>query len=516
MSPIKIRSKFPLTIVTCAVLMVSSAFLTYAQTQAEMLSESFREAIHKVKPAVVSISAEKTVKQQTKAPKEYNMEDMPDIFKKFFGDEFFRNSPYMNPKRDWQGSGVIISPEGEVLTNNHVVSDADKLTVTLDDGKNVEVDMESVKSDPGSDLAIFKLKENGSYSYAKLGDSDALQVGDWVLAIGSPFGLNQTVTEGIVSAKGRTSSDVQIGGEDFFVKDYIQTSAAINPGNSGGPLINLKGEVIGVNNAIQTAGAMGNVGIGFAIPSNLASSVIDSLKKYGEVKRGYVGVYLKPLESNDIAKWYKQEFGIDQGVFVESVIPGSPAEKAGLKEGDVIILFNEQKIVNPGQMINMVSALPPGTSVEMTVLRKGKKMEINLTLAQRTADVAFSNAQKYLGIAVETLTADIAEKLGYQKDMKGVVVVDVLPGSSAAQVDIQPNDVISEVNMNGDPVTSSSQFEKVLSDAVAGMKEKGAKDHLILLHIFRAGNKYPDKWVAPTIRLEDEKSEKPEKESEQK
>jgi serine protease Do len=517
MNPIRIRSKVPIAIITVALLAFSSAYAAYAQTQAEQLSELFREAIHKVRPAVVSISAEKTVKQQAKAPKGYDMEDMPDVFKRFFGDEFFRNNPNMDPRRDWQGSGVIISPEGDILTNNHVVADADKLTVKLDDGKTVEVDMASVKADPGSDLAIFKLKDSGTYSFAKLGDSDALQVGDWVLAIGSPFGLNQTVTEGIVSAKGRTSSDVQIGGADFFVKDYIQTSAAINPGNSGGPLINLKGEVIGVNNAIQTAGAVGNIGIGFAIPSNLANTVIESLKKFGEVKRGYVGVMLKPLESNDISKWYKQEFGIDQGVFVESVIPGSPAEKAGLKEGDVIILFNSQKIINPGQMINMVSALPPGTSVEMTILRKGKKMDINLTLAQRTADIALSQAQKYLGVAVETLTPELAEKLGYKNDMKGVVVVEVEPGSSAAQVDIQPNDVITEVNMNGDPVTSSSQFEKVISDSINAMKEKGEKDHLILLHIFRAGNQYPDKWVAPTIRITDEKKdEKKENKSEEK
>lgn len=511
MNPIRIRSKVTIAITTIAVLTFSTAYTAYAQTQAEQLSELFRDAIHKVKPAVVSISAEKTVKQQTKIPKEYNMEDMPDIFKRFFGDEFFRNSPYRDPKRDWQGSGVIISPEGEVLTNNHVVADADTLTVKLDDGKSVEVDMESVKADPGSDLAIFKLKDGGNYPFAKLGDSDALQVGDWVLAIGSPFGLTQTVTEGIVSAKGRTSSDVQIGGEEFFVKDYIQTSAAINPGNSGGPLVNLKGEVIGVNNAIQTAGAMGNIGIGFAIPSNLANTVIESLKKFGEVKRGFIGVQLMPLESNDLAKWYKQEFGIDQGVFVKSVIPGSPAEKAGFKEGDVIILFNGQKIVDRGQMINMVSALPPGTSVDITVLRKGKKMDITLTLAQRTADIALTLAQKYLGISVETLTPELAEKFGYKKDMKGVIVVDVEPGSSAAQVDIQPKDVITEVNMNGDPVNSDSQFEKVISDTVAAMKEKGEKDHLILLHIFRAGNQYPDKWVAPTLRITEDKKDKDEK-----
>ncbi|MGC9327555.1 MAG: Do family serine endopeptidase, partial [Candidatus Hinthialibacter sp.] len=479
------------------------------QNAADILSGSFREAIDKVKPAVVSISAEKTAKP-VDVQKQFDMDDIPDIFKRFFGEEFFRNNPFQNmtPKRDWQGSGVIISAEGEVLTNNHVVEGADSITVTLDDGRNIEADMDSVKTDPGSDLAIFKLKENGDYPYAELGDSDSLQVGDWVLAIGSPFGYNQTVTEGIVSAKGRTSSDVPIGGEEFFVKDYIQTSAAINPGNSGGPLINLKGEVIGINNAIQTAGGLGNVGIGFAIPANLAKSVIDSLEKYGEVRRGYVGVYLKPLESDDIAKWYKQEFGIDQGVFVESVIPDSPAEKAVLKEGDVIILFDGEKVTSPGQMINMVTALSPGTEVELTIIRKGKRMTKNLTLAQRTAEIAMTNSQRYLGMKTETLTPEIAEALGYEKDMKGVVVTQVIPGGSADQVDIQENDVITEVNMSGDPVTSVSQLEGILTDIVSDMKKKGEKDHLVLLHIFRADRKYPDKWVAPTIRLEEETEEK--------
>ncbi len=493
------------SIVLCTVFMLMlfmSQSIWAEQNAAQMLSDSFREAISKVKPAVVSISAEKTAKP-AQMPKEYDMEEVPEFFKRFFGEEFFKNPRFMNPKRDWQGSGVIISAEGDVLTNNHVVADADSITVKLDDGRTIEADISSVKTDPASDLAIFKLKENGEYPYASLGNSDELKVGDWVLAIGSPFGLDQTVTEGIVSAKGRTSSDVQIGGEDFFIKDYIQTSAAINPGNSGGPLINLEGEIIGVNNAIQTAGVPGNLGIGFAIPSNLANKVIDSLKQFGEVKRGYIGVMMRPLGSNDVAKWYKQEYGIDEGVFVESVIPGSPAEKAGLKEGDVITLFNGEKVINPGHMINQVTALSPGTEVELTIIRKGKQTTVHLTLAERTGEIALSYAQKYLGITVETLTPDNAEKLGYEKNMKGVVVVEVEPGSSAAQVELQPNDVITEVNMNGDEIEDSSQFEKFISDTVKEMKEKGQRDHLILLHIFRAERKYPDKWVAPTIRLTD-------------
>ncbi len=495
-----------------SMLMLSSAFAMAAENPAELLSQSFREAIHKVKPAVVSISSEKDAKPSQLPQDDSRMDEMQELFKRFFGEGNLPNprnfDPRMNPRRDWQGSGVIISPEGDVLTNNHVVDGADSITVTLDDGRTIDADMSSVLSDPGSDLAVFKLKDKDEYPYAELGDSDALLVGDWVLAIGSPFGLDQTVTQGIVSAKGRTSSDVHIGGDAFFVKNYIQTTAAINPGNSGGPLINLEGEIIGLNNAIQTAGVPGNLGIGFAIPSNLINSVIKSLNEFGEVKRGYVGVKLDSLENNNLNKWYKQEYGIDKGALVSEVLPDSPAEKADLKEGDLIIELNGKTVINPGQMINMVTAFPPGEEIELTIMRKGKQINKTIVLSQRPTEIALSVSQKYLGIAVETLTPELAKKLGYEEGFEGVLVTNVDQGSSAFNVNIRRYDVITEVK-NGEKVTTAAEFEKLLTEFVEKMRENGDSDRVYLVHINRADPSYPNRWVAPKITLKKE-TDKPE------
>jgi len=469
----------------------------------DQLSEAFRAAIAKVKPAVVSISAEK----KSKPVKMPGIENIPEMFKQFFPEGFFDQQ--IDPQRDWQGSGAIISPEGHVLTNYHVVKDADKLTVTLDDGREIEADLNQILTDPGSDIALIKLKEDGTYPYAVLGDSDAMQIGDWVLAIGSPFGLSQSVSQGIISAKGRTSSDVPVGGRDFYVKDYIQTTAAINPGNSGGPLINLRGEIIGINNAIQTAGIPGNLGIGFAIPSNLAKSVIDSLKQYGKVKRAYIGVMLENLDSSNLSQWYKQEYGINHGALVTEVIPGTPAEQAGIEKGDLIILFNGEKVLNNGHLINMVTARPIGESVELTILRKGKKMTKSLVLAERPEEdplaMIRTDAEKLLGVTVTALNPELAKEKGYDEKLKGILVTRVIPGSSAQRVDIQINDVITEINDN--PVSSRDQFEKALADIVKEMKEKKLTERVILLHVYRADRRYPDKWVAPTITLEPEESQ---------
>lgn len=470
------------------------------ENNAKALSESFRGAIQKVKPAVVSISAERKAEKGSIM----DLERIPDIFKPFIPKEF-QDIP-MNPKRDWQGSGVIISSDGEVLTNYHVVKDADKIQVVLDDGSEVDADMSSILTDPGSDIAIFKLKKNKEYPNAKLGDSDAMQVGDWVLAIGNPFGLSQTVTQGIISAKGRTSSDVPIGGSEFYVKDYIQTTAAINPGNSGGALVNMDGEVIGINNAIQTAGVPGNLGIGFAIPSNLAKSVIDSLKQFGKVKRGYIGVGLADLSEDNLAEWYRQEFDITHGALVATVYPGTPAEKAGIREGDLIILFNGVKIQNNGQLVNLVTSTPVGSEVEVTVLRRsGDRVNLKLTLEERpdTVELAMPTdlSEKLLGLSLKTLTADEVKQFGFDSDLKGALVTAVQPGGSADDVGIQKGDVIAEIN--DIPVESKSKFNDALSAVVEKMKEKDDDERVILLHIYRAGGQYPEKWVAPTIRLKD-------------
>jgi len=487
-----------------AVLLVfSSPVLAQSPNPGDQLSEAFRAAIAKVKPAVVSISAEK----KSKPVKMPNMENIPEMFKQFFPEGFFDQQ--IDPKRDWQGSGAIISPEGDVLTNYHVVKDADKMTITLDDGREIEADLSHVLTDPGSDIALIKLKQDGTYPYAVLGDSDAMQIGDWVLAIGSPFGLSQSVSQGIISAKGRTSSDVPVGGQDFYVKDYIQTTAAINPGNSGGPLINLKGEIIGINNAIQTAGIPGNLGIGFAIPSKLAQTVIDSLKQYGKVKRGYIGVALDNLDSSNLSQWYKQEYGINHGALVTEVIPGTPAEQAGIEKGDLIILFNGEKVINNGHLINMVTSTPIGKTIDLTILRKGKKLTKSLVLAERPEQdlltMMMTDSEKLLGVNVTALKPETAKEKGYSEKLEGIIVTRVIPGSSAERVDIQVDDVITEINDN--PVTTKEQFEKALTDIVKEMKEKKDTERVILLHVYRADRRYPDKWVAPTISLEPEESQ---------
>ncbi|RJP19966.1 MAG: Do family serine endopeptidase [Candidatus Omnitrophota bacterium] len=456
------------------------------------LSHAFHQAIAKVKPAVVSISAEKEARKLTE-------EEIPEILKPFLPKDFF-DDPTI-PKRGWQGSGVIISSEGEILTNYHVVKDADELTVTLDDG--TELEASEVAHDEGSDIALIKLKEDKPLPFAVLGNSDELQVGDWVLAIGNPFGLSQSVSQGIVSAKGRTNADVPVGFEDGFrFKDFIQTTAAINLGNSGGPLINLNGEVIGVNNAIQTAGRIpANLGIGFAIPSNLAKSVIDSLKHFGKVRRGFIGVGLNNEPSS--MKYFKEEYGINYGALVKEVNPDTPGEKAGLKTGDLIIRFEGKKVEGNEHLITMVAGTAVGSEVELTILREGKEQTIKLILDERPPEQQLARAvpsMGILGIAVETLSPEIAKEKGYEEDLKGVIVTRVLPDTPAAAWKIQVNDVITKINEQS--VESKDDFEKIFSEFVDKMREKGRKKRTLLLYLHRAGSRMHPDYVGPEITIE--------------
>ncbi len=475
--------------------LISSGCLVFAEENpnyARAIAESFHRAINQVKPAVVSISAEKEARK-------LDEDDIPDVIKQFLPDDFFENPTI--PRRGWQGSGVIISEEGEILTNFHVVKDADELSVTLDDG--TEVDAEEIAHDQGSDIALIKIKEGGPYPYASLGDSDALLVGDWVLAIGNPFGLSQSVTQGIVSAKGRTNADVPVGFEDgFYFKDFIQTTAAINLGNSGGPLINLNGEVVGVNNAIQTAGRIpGNLGIGFAIPSNLAKNVIANLKEFGKVRRGYIGVKLN--ENEAVMNYYKDEYGIKHGALVEKVYSDTPGERAGLKPGDLIIKFEENEVIDVAHLINMVAGTAVGTEVELTILREGNEQIKKLTLDERPTDdvlVMAEPAMKYLGVSVETLNPDLAKEKGYEDDLKGVIVTRVVPGTPAEEWKIQVDDVISK--MNEKPVESKDEFVEIFAEFINKMKEQEKNKRNLLLYIHRSGSRLHPNYVGPEITLE--------------
>lgn len=497
-------------------LMLSMTFAVNAPAQeqgynfARELSKSFRTAAENVLPAVVSIQAENTV-EPTNQPQQ--MPEIPEMFRDFFPDGMFeQQGPQIAPRQNWQGSGVIISESGEVLTNNHVIKDADEINVTLDDGR--EMTAEVIATDPLTDIALIQLSEEDTYPYAELGNSSEMQVGDWVLAIGNPFGLSQSVSEGIISARGRTTEDVPVGlNDNFKIKDYLQTTAAINPGNSGGPLINLKGKIIGINNAIQTAGIPGNLGIGFAIPSDMAKRVIEELKEYGRVRRGYIGVTLR--SSDQFSDYYSQQYGIDihHGAQVQEVMPGTPGAKAGLKPGDLIVEVNGTKVRNSGHLVKLVTDHNVGETITLTILRKGKEQEIELTLAERPEEEQMAQMMQpdeetpskgsltymMLGMNIQTLNDQLASEYGYNGDMNGVIVTEVTPGTSAARHDLQVGDVITE--LNDQPIESKEQFEKILSDVRKTMMEEEIEERALLLYVHRADSDFHPVFVAPTITV---------------
>ncbi len=507
----KIRTRFSLIVVSLMALSV--AMPTHSQKDVEnpakILATAFRNAIEEVQPAVVSISAEKetTIEQ----PNGEDIPDLPEIFKYFFKEDMLPD-PMEQFKRTWQGSGVIISPEGEIVTNVHVVKEAEILSVTLDNDETYTAKVKAI--DEETDIALIQLEGEGTFPYATLGDSEQLQVGDWVLAIGNPFGLSQSVSQGIVSAKGRTSTDVPIGGSRFSIKNYIQTTAAINPGNSGGPLINLEGEIVGINNAIQTSGGIpANLGIGFAIPSSLAKTVIESLQEFGRVRRGYIGVEMESLQNSEAEDWYKQEYGVTYGAIVNKVRPKTPAEEAGIKEGDLIIEFDGKKIRDSGALVLMVTQTPVGTPVNLVVMRDGERKVIELTLAERPDPSEFLSQSpqptpisdedlisQLLGMKIDTLTPELAEEKGYEDELKGVIVTQVAPGGPASERGIQVDDVIDDVNNK--PVTNEEEFEEVLQNIYDQLRENGSQGRVILLRVHRAGSRAYPRFVAPKIQLD--------------
>ncbi len=430
-------------------------------SQLERISASFAEIAESVKPSVVHI---KTTRHVRSSDFLGLRDPFYDPFRDFFGDDFFERF-FGTPgrrQRDYTsvsiGSGVIVSEDGYILTNNHLVEDADEIVVKLSDGE--EYDAEIVGTDRRTDIAVLKI-EGGSFKAAKLGDSDEIEVGDWVVAIGNPFGLEQTVTAGIISAKGRAN----VGIADY--EDFIQTDAAINPGNSGGPLVNLKGEVIGINTAIFTRTG-GYQGIGFAIPINMARSVMSSLIKEGRVVRGWLGVTIQQL-TPDIA----ESMGLSRtqkGVLVSDVMEDSPASRAGIERGDIIIEYDGHKISDIARLRNLVAQTQVGKKVEIVVLRDGKEKTIRVKVGEQPASLFAGEAiQSELGIKVGDLTDDLRERLGYE-DEEGVVVLSVLPGSIADRAGIRKGDLILEVNKHR--VTNTKEFNDEVSQS---------KDSILLL-----------------------------------
>lgn len=429
--------------------------------------QAMAEITEAVKPAVVNISTTRTEKI-TESPLAPFYEDP--LFKRFFGERFGQPQLPKERKTMSLGSGVIVSPDGFILTNNHVIKNADKIKVILSDKR--EFDGKVIGTDPKTDLAVIKIEATGLPTIA-WGDSDKLRIGEIVIAIGNPYRLNQTVTMGIVSAVGRAN----VGIADY--EDFIQTDAAINPGNSGGALVNARGELVGINTAIfSTTG--GYQGIGFAIPSNMAKAVMKSLIEKGKVIRGWLGVSIQPITPELAQQFQLKE---EHGSLVADVVEGSPAEKAGIMRGDVIIEYDGKKVDEPYHLRNMVANTPPGTETKVKVIRDGKVEILNVVIGELPLEEAkeeakigkYENALK--GVVVQNLTPDIYKQLNIPERIRGVVITSIDPESPSA-MRLQSGDVIIEVNRKATP--NVNEYEKVVSQIKPGED--------ILLLIFRQGS----------------------------
>jgi serine protease Do len=419
-------------------LLVQSVFSGAALAAA--LTPDFVSLAKRLKPAVVNISTSKTITPV----KRQRPSGQVDPFQEYF-DRFFE-SPQHPFKQKSLGSGFIISDDGYIITNNHVVTDADEIKVKLSDGREFKGEVKG--RDDKFDVALVKIEAKGQLPVAPLGDSDKIEVGEWVMAIGNPFGLTQTVTAGIVSAQGRV-----IGSGPY--DDYIQTDASINPGNSGGPLFNAGGEVIGINTAILAGGQ----GIGFAIPINMAKSIIAQLKETGKVTRGWIGVSVQ-MVTPDLAK----SFGLDRerGALIAEVMPGGPAEKSGLKEGDIVLEFDGHPVHEMGELPRLVAVTPVGKKVDVLVQRDRRQETVRVTVEQmkdgEQADVARPSDR--LGLKVAELTPERAQQLRVQGD-RGVVVTEVQPDSLADKAGIVEGDLIREIS--GVRIAKMSDYSKALS-----------------------------------------------------
>ncbi len=420
-------------------------------------SNGFSAIVKPALPAVVGISSSKMVKAPTGGQPFLN----DPFFRQFFGDQFGNQNQQPRTQRESSlGSGVIISSDGYILTNNHVVEGATDIKVTLNDRRQLEAKV--IGTDPKTDVAVLKIEATGLPSLA-VGDSSKVEVGDVVFAIGDPFGIGETATMGIVSAKNRGLGSAI---EDY--EDFIQTDAAINHGNSGGALVDLHGNLIGINTAILPGNGGGNQGIGFAIPINMAHEVMDQLIAHGKVVRGYLGIHIESL-TPALAK----SFGLQDsnGALVGDVTKDGPAGKSGLQRGDVITGLNGQKVEDANDLRLRVSQTAPNTSVQLKVVRDGQQKEFNVTLGElpekdEKAPATENSGSSLDGVHVEELTPDIAEQLQLPAGVRGVVVDNVDQSSAAAEANLNRGDVIQEVNHKA--VTSVSEYEHAIQSAGKG------------------------------------------------
>jgi serine protease Do len=407
---------------------------------ANELSEAFEHVAETITPSVVTISTESK-------PKKGKSSKGKDPLKDFFGEDFFdKMAP--TPQRGL-GTGVIVDEQGHILTNNHVIGESDEVSVRINGDRTVKAKV--VGTDPRTDLAVIKIKVKEALPKpAKLGDSEKLKIGEWVVAAGASFGLDNTITAGIVSAKGRALS----GGAQY--EDFIQTDAAINPGNSGGPLVNLRGEVVGINTAIVSKSG-GYMGIGFAIPINMAKQVLDSLISNGKVTRGWLGVGIQNL-TEDLAQSFN--YTETEGALVGHVDPKGPAKKMGLQQGDIIVQLGKTKIKNVNQLRNMVAAIKPGTSTDLVFVRNGKTETRSVTIGELPTQVVEAETREEgsvedLGMTVEEFDESSPRKPRSGR-AKGLVITQVDPQGIAARADLQAGDVI--VSINGKDVSSIDDF----------------------------------------------------------
>ncbi len=419
---------------------------------------NFVEVAKAVTPSVVNIATTRT----SRLPEGHGLGPFEDpFFRRFFGDELFRRFEAPRDRRERSlGSGVIVDPSGYIITNNHVVTKADEIKVLLSDKRELKAKV--VGTDPKTDIAVIKVDAQ-SLPTIPWADSDKLQVGEYVLAIGNPFGLNQTVTMGIISAVGRAN----VGIAEY--EDFIQTDAAINPGNSGGALVNARGELIGVNTAIFSQSG-GYMGIGFAVPSNMVRSVMDQLIKGGKVVRGYLGVSIQDL-TQDLAK----QFNVPEskGVLISDVLADSPAKRAKLERGDVILEYDGRQVESPTQFRNLVAQTAIGKKVRIRLLRSGKVLEPEATIAEQPKSMArgklepedeeVRSAGAFAGVEARDLTAEVARRFNLPRDDRGgVVVVRVADGSPAEEAGIQAGDVIIEINRKH--VTNQRDFMRAVEE----------------------------------------------------